>query len=281
MLPQAVSDYRRSQQRLVVATLGLVRREWRAMGDDLDASWARVGPRVALLTASAQLGAATAGDAYVADALEAQGQSVEPVAQVNPRALVGVASDGRSLEQLLYSAVVHARTAKVDTLPQRLDVGRMWLDRIVHTQVADAGRDAAKVAVTMRPRVKWVRIVTPPCCQRCAILSGRVYEFSHGFQRHPQCDCTMLPQTVADPFAAGRRIEPADITDLTGKQRAALASSKEPDPDKALNRVVNDYQRKRGQFSGYLPPTRVDKVIDRAGQREKAAEALAAIGIVI
>ena len=272
---QAVSDYRRGQQRLIVATLSLVRREWSRMGEDLDSSWARVGPRVALLTAAAQARSARDGSDYVSGALEAQGTPVEPMAALQANALAGVAADGRSLEQMLYGAVVRARTAKVDTLPQRLQVGRNWLDMAVHTSVSDAGRDAAKVAVTVRPRVKWVRIVSPPCCGRCAILAGRVYEFSEGFKRHPKCDCAMLPQTVADPFAAGRKIDPADVTDLTGKQRALIASGQ------SLTRVVNDHARKRGAFSDYLPPTRVDKVIDRAAQREKATDALRAIGVVI
>ena len=274
MLPPAVSEYRRGQQRLIVATLGLVRREWSRMGDDLDSSWARIGPRITALTAAAQARSARDGAEYVSTALEAQGTPVEPAAAFQPRSLAGIAPDGRSLAELLYGSVVHARTAKVDALPQRLMVGRNWLDTLVQTSVADAGRDAAKVAVTVRPHVKWVRIVSPPCCGRCAILSGRVYAFSQGFQRHPKCDCTMLPQTVADPFAAGRTIDPRDVTDLTGKQRAMLAQGH------GLTRVVNDHARKRGAFSDYLPPTRVDKVIDRAGQRDKAMDALRQIGIV-
>jgi hypothetical protein len=280
MVPQAVSDHLAAQRRQVAKALLAVRSEWSRMGDDLDASWARIGPRIVTLTAAAQLGSVRDGIDYVVNSLESQGTPVRPVADINPRGFVGLASDGRSLEALLYSSVVHARSVKVDTLPQRLSAGGAWLEQIVHTQVADAARDGAKVAMTVRPRVRWVRIVSPPCCGRCAILSGRVYAFSQGFQRHPRCDCTMLPQTVADPFAAGRKITAADVTDLTGKQRLALAASTEKDPAKALAQVVNDHARKRGAFSDYLPPTRVDAVIDRAAQRDKAMDALRQIGIV-
>lgn len=281
VLPRAVSDHQRLRQRLTLATLGLVRREWSVMGDDLDASWSLVGPRVALLTASAQLGAARSGVAYVEDALAQQRQSVRPVAQVNPRGIAGVASDGRPLADLLYGAVVHARAAKVSSLAERLRVGGLWLDGLVQTQLSDASRDAAKAAMTVRPGVRWVRVVAPPCCQRCAVLAGESRTFSHPFQRHPRCDCTMLPQTVASPDAVWKAVDPADITDLTKRQKLALAASSEKDDAKALNKVINDYQRKRGQFAKDLPPTRVDKVIDRAAQREKAAAALAEIGIVI
>lgn len=275
MLPQAVSDHYRARQRLIVSTLALVRREWATMGDDLDVSWRTVGPRLAFVTASAQLGAARAGSAFVDEALAQQRQSVDPVAQINPRGLVGVASDGRALEELLYSAVVTARSAKVESLPERLRVGGLWLDGIVQTQVSDAARDAAKVSMTVRPGVKWVRFANPPCCQRCAALTGEAMKYSHPFQRHPRCDCSMVPTTVANPDFAGEKLTAADVTDFTQKQKDALEGGAN------FHSTINDYQRKRGDFSGYLPPTRVDKVIDRAGQRDKAAAALAELGILI
>lgn len=275
MLPQAVSDYYRARQRLIVATLGLVRREWATMGEDFDASWSTVGPRLTLLTASAQLGAARAGSAYVPAALAQQGQTVKPTARENPRGLVGLASDGRPLESLLYGAVVRARTAEATSFAERLEFGRRWLDSVVHTQVADAGRDASKVAMAVRPGVRYVRFVNPPCCQRCAVLAGERREYSHPFKRHPRCDCSMVPTTVANPDFAGEKLTVADVTDLTQKQKDALNDGAN------FHSTINDYARKRGAFSGYLPPTRVDKVIDRAAQRDKAAAALAEIGLVI
>ena len=272
VLPQAALEFDRARQQLILMTVGLVRREWSSMGEDLDLSWSRISARVTLLTASAQLGAARDGLAYVPAALAQQRQSVAAEAQVNPRALAGIASDGRSLDQLLYSAVIHARSAKASSLPERLKVGRGWLDMLVQTQVADAARDAAMIAMAVRPGVQWVRIVNPPCCQRCAVLSGRVYRFSQGFDRHPGCNCSMLPQTVANPDATGLTLGPDDVKDLTAKQRTAIAGGAD------FNKTINDYQRRdRG---GYLPPTRIDRVIDRAGQREKALAALARLGIV-
>jgi len=200
---------------------------------------------------------------------------VAPTAGFDPRGIAGVASDGRSLESLLYGAVVRARSTKADSLPARMELGRSWLDMAVKTQVADAGRDAVKVAMTVRPGVRYVRFVNPPCCQRCAVLSGEAREYSHPFQRHPRCDCSMIPTTVANPDFAGEKLTAADVTDLTQKQKDAL------DKGADFHSTINDYQRKRGDFSGFLPPTRVDRVIDRAGQRDKAAAALAELGILI
>ena len=101
MLPQAVSDHYRAQQRLIVATLGLTRREWSMIGSDFDAGWARIGPRLALLTASAQLGAARSGASYVPASLAQVGASPEAVGTVRPEGFAGIAADGRELETLL------------------------------------------------------------------------------------------------------------------------------------------------------------------------------------
>ena len=104
---------------------------------------------------------------------------------------------------------------------------------------------------------------------------GEDRTFSRPFQRHPGCDCIMLPQTVANPDAVWNKVNPSQITDLTRKQRDALEGGAN------LHSTINDYQRKRGDYSGFLPPTRVDRVIDRAGQRDKAMDALRAIGVVL
>jgi hypothetical protein len=245
------------------------------MGDDLDASWLAIAPRVRQIVTAAQIGAARDGIAYVPAVLAEQGARIKPDVDIRPQGIAGLASDGRSLDALLYSAVINARAAKVVSLAERLQVGGRSLDRIVQTQVADASRDAVKVAMTARPGVRWVRIVNPPCCQRCAVLTGDARTYSHPFERHPGCDCTMLPTTVASPDFAGQKLTAADVTDLTQKQKDALADGAN------FHSTINDYQRKRADFSGYLPPTRVDKVIDRAGQRDKAAAALAELGILI
>jgi len=187
MLPQATAEHYAQQQRLVVATLGLTRDVWAGMGPDFDASWATVGPRVLLLTASAQLGAARSGAAYVPDTLAELGTPVDPVGEVVPAAFAGVASDGRPLGSLLGESVIQAKSARANGfgVEQALAVGGRALDMYVHTQVADAARGAASVGITARPRVGWVRMVNPPCCGRCAVLAGRWYRWSAGFARHP------------------------------------------------------------------------------------------------
>ncbi len=246
MLPRAVSDHYRAQQRLIVATLGLTRREWSAMDlDNLDASWAKVAPRINLLTASAQLGAATNGAGYVGAVLEGYGEDIDPLGSVNPRAFAGVASDGRPLGSLLDGAVVRAKATN------SLEAGGRWLDMAVHTQVADAGRGAASVAIASRPGVGWVRMVNPPSCGPCAVLAGKEYRYNQGFQRHPRCDCVHVPTTLANPFDHDG-VSPAldQITDLTEGERKALLEGGD------LSRVIN---ARRGGGLGKMSTTELAK----------------------
>jgi hypothetical protein len=235
MLPQAASDYYEAQQRLVAATLALTRREWARMGDDFDLSWANVGPRVELLTASAQLGAARNGIASVPAVLSELDQMVEAEAQASARAFSGYASDGRPLDSLLYGAVVQAKTADVNSAQDRLLAGGQWLDMAVHTMVADAGRQAGQVDAFSRPRVGFVRAANPPCCQRCAVLSGKFSKSDVAFKRHPRCDCfniaTTDPASITAPI-----IGPDDVKDLTLAQRRAI------DDGADFNQVVNAHR---------------------------------------
>ena len=75
------------------------------------------------------------------------------------------------------------------------------LEMATITELLDAARTAEQAAIAARPKVTgYVRHVIAPCCSRCAILAGRVYRYSEGFQRHPNCKCFHTPVTgdVAD-----------------------------------------------------------------------------------
>lgn len=89
-----------------------------------------------------------------------------------------------------------AFTADVDTVDRMVaDIDEDWrIDRVVSTLVADAARSASSVSMATRPKVYgYVRVVSTPCCSRCAILAGREYRWDADFPRHPQCDCSELP----------------------------------------------------------------------------------------
>jgi len=233
-LPEAAASHYRQVQRVQLVTMAAATAAWGRMGPDFDASWRTVGPLLVGLVGAAQGAAARSGAAYVPAALEQQGVAVDALAEVAPEAFAGVASDGRPLDSLLYGAVTTSKAASVGTVaPERaLSAGAAWLEMAVRTQVTDAGRAAASVAVAARPRVGWTRAVNPPCCTRCAILAGKWFRFNDGFLRHPRCDCFHLPcvesglgEVATDParlFSEGR------VTGLRAAQRQAVADGADP-----------------------------------------------------
>lgn len=116
-------------------------------------------------------------------------------------------------------------------------------DRLVASLVQDAGRAAQLVDGTSRPRVQHVRHLNLPSCSRCAVLAGRIYRYSTGFQRHPGCDCVMIPTTVA---AADLTYDPERLARdglVTGLSKADM---KALDDGADFNQIVNVRTRKAG-----------------------------------
>lgn len=163
MLLQSASEHYRRQRRITVIALAGARRE--AQRGNLD--------RLVKVVAAAQIAAATDAAQSVPDMLDEQGVRSSAAAEVEPLAVAGVASDGRPLASLLQ--LVARRDAPVGAL-----------DRVVSTQIADAGRAGSSLAIAARPQVGgYVRMLVPPSCSRCAILAGKWFAYNAGFQRHP------------------------------------------------------------------------------------------------
>lgn len=116
----------------------------------------------------------------------------------------GIPNGGATVEPLAFTVTPTAPSVldDVDT--------RAQFDRIVSTLVSDAGRSAMGAFTASRTQeVGSIRVLTPPSCSRCAVLAGRWYRWSEAFQRHPRCDCQMLPGSRAiatwDPNQAYER----------------------------------------------------------------------------
>jgi len=143
-------------------------------------------------TIEAQEFAAEISGDHVADAVALAGGPVGP--RVSPGAFSGIASDGRSLASLLVQPLLSARLAGSAgaTREQMAAVGGESFRTITSTQVFDASRAAQTAAqVSNSYVIGHVRRVESGACDRCIILSGRVYRWSDGFKRHPRCKCTM------------------------------------------------------------------------------------------
>lgn len=186
-------------QRIALAAKLAVTREWRKLNTGaLTESWdGGIGRRIMVLTSAAQLAAAEGADPFVTAAMALQGlDPTDTQGAFVAETLAGVASDGRPLSSLLYQPIIGVKEqlAAGSTLEDTMDVGLGALERILETQVADAGRVGVSVASMTRPAIQWyVRTLTPPSCGRCAILAGKITSVEQAFLRHPRCDCLNTP----------------------------------------------------------------------------------------
>lgn len=200
LLDEARRHYER-RLALVARTNRTTTSTWKSLdSSNLTASYQLdVLPALLETVTAAQVSAARMTDPYVDRVLKEQNLAVDGL-EVNPRAFAGIASDGRPLASLLASPMIdtQVRFRRGEGLEQSLRSGLFTLERIVRTQIQDAGRAADGAAAVGRKSVTgYYRYLTPPSCSRCAVLAGRFYKVNTGFQRHPRCDCTHVPGTKA------------------------------------------------------------------------------------
>lgn len=195
----ALAQYKVSQRLQAIAQLK-ARKAWAQVQVGLlTSSWEAILRNTGLVEAvsSAQLQNASAGASYSARTLAEQGLYDAPEAFVNPAGFAGIAADGRSLESLLYSPVPFTKKAiggGTDPMAAKVSGGK-FLEMLVKTSVADAGRGAAGLDIYARPNTGYVRMLNPPSCARCSVLAGKFYKHNAGFRRHPRCDCIHVAST--------------------------------------------------------------------------------------
>lgn len=194
--------HQQQQQGILLTVIAAILSLWRRLDRDrLTESWqAGIGPSIVATMTRAQLQAAAAVPLYLRELAVAQSIPA-PDLEVIPEALSGIASDGRPLESLLYQPIIAFKRLLADGVDPNEAMRRATagITMIAATQAADAGRGAVEAGMTAnRAWVMYVRVVNLPACSRCIILAGRVYPLSTGFQRHPNCDCGMMPVTSDD-----------------------------------------------------------------------------------
>lgn len=149
-----------------------------------------------------------------------------------------IPNDGEAVNHLAFTVSPDAPSVLDD-----IEHGPRF-DQIAYSLVSDAGRSAMGVYTASRAQeLGHIRTLTPPSCARCAILAGRFYRWSEGFDRHPRCDCEMLPAprsaALPDPFGAFERGEIGSHRDgkfvdgLTKAQRKAVEDGAD------ISQVVN------------------------------------------
>lgn len=183
-LAQARSHYDR-QRRIGFAALAAVRRLFKQNPKPSI-------PQIAATAGGYQLASATLATRTVAGFAN----SSQPLTVA--RQFVGVSSYGFSLTEPIIATIDRKVAAPVDPLPAAwwddAAVFMADLERLILSEVADAGRTASQVEFVSRPDwTNYVRMLNPPSCARCTILAGRIYRDLEAFDRHPLCDCVMVP----------------------------------------------------------------------------------------
>jgi hypothetical protein len=183
------------------------------------------------------------------------------------------------LNTLAFTTSIETFTAMVEASTADIQRPGSEFDRLVESLVQDAGRAAESVASAARPNIYHVRYLSPPSCSRCAVLAGRVYRYSDGFKRHPNCDCVMIPTTVA----ASNAQDPVDLFErglVSGLSKADAQALKD---GADFSQIVNVRSRRAGL-------TEAGRVLARRGRptpeaiyastntREEAVAALKAAG---
>jgi hypothetical protein len=273
----ATAHYRR-QVALARRIADRLTRLWSAVDPNaIPASWLAMIPQAFAEVAAGQLAAAMSADAYLADLLDEYDLPASDAGRVNARSLSGVASDGRALEGLLFEPAINTLSMiGQGASPVRAFVaGRMNLDMIVRTQIADAGRVADGVALTAHRNLPgYVRLLNPPSCARCVILAGKRYRWNTGFQRHPRCDCRHVPspEDVADDV----RTDPRSYFDSLGRAEQdrvfTLAGAQAIRDGADMSQVVNARRGAAGLSAAAGRLTAAEKDMLRSGRSQGRLE---------
>lgn len=268
---QIARTYQRQQRSIILSVVAAVLGLWKRLDEhNLTLSWQTgIGPQMVEMVMRAQLAAAAAAPAYLEELAAAQGVSADLDALV-PSALSGVASDGRPLESLLYQPIIlFKRILTAGKQPEEaMRQATNFMALIASTQVADAGRGAVNVGITAtREWVTYVRVVNLPACSRCIILAGREYSWSTGFQRHENCDCSMMPRRAGDsPLATPEQLF-AQMSPKEQNQRFGKASAEALRLGADMGQVVNARRGMRTAAGGRLVTTEGTTVRGAAGKR--------------
>lgn len=209
----------------------------RRAGRQASESGAQAGALSAAALVIAQYQAAQASQvpANAVAMLAEQGLTALAEATLRPLAFVTPLASIEAMLAEVQRDIAREVDAEIDAAAEKL-----WTDwrfeRLAESLVQDAARAAQQVDLTTRPRLAHVRHLNLPSCSRCAVLAGRVYRWSEMFQRHPGCDCVMIPTTLANDeltYDMGELAESGQVTGLSKADRRALADGAD------FNQVVN------------------------------------------
>lgn len=191
---RVADDHQKSRIALAEAASLDAMKLW-AQGDVryLDASWQAMAPEMVDIVAEAQVSAARQAESYLAEATRAL-ETTAPEVRINPERFSNVTDEGRELGAALFGSVTTTKTLIGHGVgaDKAFQAGAAFLAAVAKTAIADMGRESDRVTATAKNYTRYVRVVSPGACSRCAILAGKG-EYKVAFKRHPACKCTSAP----------------------------------------------------------------------------------------
>lgn len=191
------------------ATASVLRLWGRVSVSDLDSGWDEIESDVVTVVSGAAVQTAASSARMLGSVARADGVPAGDV--VVPHAFAGVDGSGRDSAGLLHGAVTTTKELiGAGTSPTSAFVaGASYLAAMTKTALADLSRSSAGVSAAGRGYVRYVRVVNPGACSRCAILAGSD-RFSKPFLRHPACRCTSVPVREDGDIPEGLQASPEE-----------------------------------------------------------------------
>lgn len=113
------------------------------------------------------------------------------------------------------------------------------LDLFVASEIIAAGVDAAHVEIT-HENARYVRFLTPPSCDRCTILAGKIYRSEQAFKRHPGCNCEHWPVgSEAEARSSGLILNPDEAFERGEVRGLSIADAQAISDGADMAQVVN------------------------------------------
>lgn len=194
---ESLSDSRNTLARLCLLAVRAADKAWKGV-DPLRVreSWNRTN--VDFITLFAALQTRAASDAMDSSTLmlAEQDDYVRPDGIANPMAFgTGFAPSGIDLESYFSIPVTRTLQAIKSGVGESdaMQIGRATLRQMSTQALEDTSVSAMGVSITQRAGVGYVRVESPDCCPRCAILAGKYFRHSQNFLRHPKCHGTTIP----------------------------------------------------------------------------------------
>lgn len=206
----------RAQQLLAVAGVRAVRKAVKASRTPQAAKVAAAGTLATYQAVSALNGARTVAAEFDRSPL------------TTPTQYAGTTHLGYPV-QVPIETVIDRLTGDLDGELERLTNAMLAsLDLLVESEIIASGADASSVEIAAEDS-RYVRVLTPPSCDRCTILAGRIYRSAERFRRHPKCDCQHWPVGSEDEAReAGLIVDPMEAFErgLVGGSRTLPDGSK-------------------------------------------------------